>query len=372
MLTIGNKHLRKRYVYPNNITDVYLGQTHIWPYITNTVVGEWQISLSASPTSIGSEGGTVNITANATRTVTSVWVNYNGTTSEYYKTYTTETKPVTLTTSVGTISGNTVNIPENTDDQSRQITITATIDGVSKQVVITQDAAFSAHYWFAIGLSDQEEFGESVTLDYPLTPETTSSPQYSIKMRSRYYTSETEYTGIPYTASSNVSWIKVTQPADRNGFGWELQDNDTGKDRSGTITLVQDETNDKVYVYINQGIRNNWTSHYHAYNPNDNDADDDAATITSSGGTIYLVGGVYHTDVNSMLYPDDITWSVTNGATFSKTTTPNDGNNDSINDPTYRTELTIPQNDTSSEKTYTVTLTCGWIKNSKLKIVQSA
>lgn len=35
MLTIGNKRVIKRYVHLNNVTDVYLGENHIWPYVTS-------------------------------------------------------------------------------------------------------------------------------------------------------------------------------------------------------------------------------------------------------------------------------------------------------------------------------------------------
>ena len=140
MLTIGNKHLRKRYVYPNNITDVYLGENHIWPYVTSIDTTAWVITLTSSSNTVSANGGTITLTSQAERQKVSTWVNYDGTSSEYYKTYTKETASTTLSTTVGTISGNKLTIPANTQTSSRNIVVTASYGGVTKSITITQGA----------------------------------------------------------------------------------------------------------------------------------------------------------------------------------------------------------------------------------------
>jgi len=141
MLTIGNKHLRKRYIYPNNVVDVYTGHNHIWPYITDVIASPWVVSLSASPTIVPASGGIVTLTYSAERTVTTTWVHYDGTSSNYYTTYETETAVASVTSTIGSISGNELTIPENPSTTSRDIEVTATYGGSSKTVIITQEAA---------------------------------------------------------------------------------------------------------------------------------------------------------------------------------------------------------------------------------------
>lgn len=141
MLTIGNKHLRKRYIYPNNVVDVYTGHNHIWPYITDVITLPWMISLSASPMIVPASGGVVTLTYSAERTVTTTWVHYDGTSSNYYTTHEIETAVASVTSTIGSISGNKLTIPENPSTTSRDIKVTATYGGNSKIVIITQEAA---------------------------------------------------------------------------------------------------------------------------------------------------------------------------------------------------------------------------------------
>lgn len=140
MLTIGGKHLRKRYVRPNNITDIYSGATHIWPYITDTIISEWDIQLSASQTNVSNEGGSITLIHSTSRTITDVWVNYDGNTANCYKTYTTESTTASLSTTLGTINGNILTIPANSEYSDKTITITASYGGVNKSIIITQEA----------------------------------------------------------------------------------------------------------------------------------------------------------------------------------------------------------------------------------------
>lgn len=138
MLLIDGRHLRKRYVYPNNVFNIHHNSNHIWPYITGTLVGEWEISLSASPTNISKNGGAIILSCSASRVITYIWVNYDGNTYEYFKTQTVETGVCVLGTTFGKLTENTLIIPSNPYDYDRSITVTAHCGGVTKKIKITQ------------------------------------------------------------------------------------------------------------------------------------------------------------------------------------------------------------------------------------------
>lgn len=91
----------------------------------------WKLTLSVSPTSIPSSGGTATITSSCTRTYT----NSNGQPGG------TETSAVSLSTSVGSISGNTLTVPANSGDSAKTITVTATAQGLTKTTNLSQEGA---------------------------------------------------------------------------------------------------------------------------------------------------------------------------------------------------------------------------------------
>lgn len=91
----------------------------------------WNLTLSVSPTSIANSGGTATITSSCTRTYT----NSNGQPGG------TETSAVSLSTSVGSISGNTLTVPANSDTSTKTITVTATAQGLTKTANLSQAAA---------------------------------------------------------------------------------------------------------------------------------------------------------------------------------------------------------------------------------------
>lgn len=106
--------------------------------------GEWTISVSASPTSVSSSGGTSTITASAKRTV--YWASGD---------VTEETGNPTLSTNLGSLSSSsspsTLTLGENTSTSSRTATIKATHGGKSATCTVTQSGATpSTTYTFSI------------------------------------------------------------------------------------------------------------------------------------------------------------------------------------------------------------------------------
>lgn len=145
MLLINGKHLRKRLVFPHNISKVEHNDLHVWPYITNTEVGEWELSFSASPTTVSKEGGKVTLTCTAKRVITYTWVNYDGLNYEYYKTQSIENGTCTYGTTFGKLNGNVLTIPNNPYDYERIIYVTAHCSGITKQIAITQGSGSQSY-----------------------------------------------------------------------------------------------------------------------------------------------------------------------------------------------------------------------------------
>lgn len=101
----------------------------------------WVVSISASPQTIGASGGLSEISTSARRSCTWTW-NGVGTTHTD-----TETSAPALSGSADgfTLSGKTVTASNNTTTNSRSITVTATHEGVSKSINITQSAGSKSY-----------------------------------------------------------------------------------------------------------------------------------------------------------------------------------------------------------------------------------
>jgi hypothetical protein len=122
----------------NGVTDY----CDVMQYGGNKVTGSWtswQITISASPTNIAASGGSSTITCSAVRTRNYTW---NGVGTTYTE---TENGSPTLSKSgdgtlSGTTSGSKLTYGNRTTTTSRSTIVTATYDGVSKSINITQSA----------------------------------------------------------------------------------------------------------------------------------------------------------------------------------------------------------------------------------------
>lgn len=122
----------------NGVTDY----CDVMQYGGNKVTGSWtswQVTISASPMNIAASGGSSTILCNASRTRNYTW---NGVGTTYTE---TENGSPTLTKSgdatlSGTTSGSKLTYDNRTATTSRNTTVTATYNGVSKSINITQSA----------------------------------------------------------------------------------------------------------------------------------------------------------------------------------------------------------------------------------------
>lgn len=104
----------------------------------------WSVNISASPTNIAAAGGSSTITCNATRSRQYTW---NGVGQNFLE---TENGSPTLSKSgdgtlSGTTSGSKLTYGNRTTTTSRSTTVTATYNGVSKSINITQSAGSKSY-----------------------------------------------------------------------------------------------------------------------------------------------------------------------------------------------------------------------------------
>ena len=211
-----------------------------------TEYGNWttgSLSVSASPSGIGSSGGTSRLSATASQSRPK-YTKWNGIT-----TGTTEYRSVDVSSSASwsgsasgfSRSGTTVTVAANGSTSSRNCTYTASYGGKSGHVTIHQDGkpadVITYGYIFTLGAvsgDDVVSTGGTVT--------------YSVTSQKITYTngSETSRSNIGWSASANVSWISAgTNSA-------TVSENPTTSDRSGTITLTQNESGRKLSITVYQ------------------------------------------------------------------------------------------------------------------------
>lgn len=191
--------------------------------------GEWTISVSASPTSVSSSGGTSTITASAKRTV--YWASGD---------VTEETGNPTLSTNLGSLSSSsspsTLTLGENTSTSSRTATINATYSGKSATCTVTQSGATpSTTYTFSINpykvnVGSSGGSGSVTISSYKTVGSSTYDVDYSI-----------DSSTLPSWASFNKSTSTFT-----------IQSTTSTTGRTARVYFDQDESGKRDYAELTQ------------------------------------------------------------------------------------------------------------------------
>lgn len=191
--------------------------------------GEWTISVSASPTSVSSSGGTSTITASAKRTV--YWASGD---------VTEETGNPALSTILGSLSSayspSTLTLGENTSTSSRTAVIKATHDGKSAICTVTQSGATpSTTYTFSINpykvnVGSSGGSGSVTISSYKTVGSSTYDVDYSI-----------DSSTLPSWASFNKSTSTFT-----------IQSTTSTTSRTAEVYFDQDESGKRVYAKLTQ------------------------------------------------------------------------------------------------------------------------
>ena len=191
--------------------------------------GEWTISVSASPTSVSSSGGTSTITASAKRTV--YWVSGD---------VTEETGNPTLSTNLGSLSSSsspsTLTLGENTSTSSRTATIKATHGSKSATCTVTQSGATpSTTYTFSVNpykvnVGSSGGSGSVTISSYKTVGYNTYDVDYSI-----------DSSTLPSWASFNKSTSTFT-----------IQSTTSTTGRTAKVYFDQDESGKRDYAELTQ------------------------------------------------------------------------------------------------------------------------
>lgn len=189
--------------------------------------GEWTISVSASPTSVSSSGGTSTITASAKRTV--YWASGD---------VTEETGNPTLSTNLGSLSSSsspsTLTLGENTSTSSRTATIKATHGSKSATCTVTQAGAEpTIEYVFTISPWQVNVGASGGTGDIGFTSyKLVNGNQISL--------------GYSIDSSTLPSWATYS-----NGR-FTISSNSSTSSRSANVYFTQSESGKRDYATISQ------------------------------------------------------------------------------------------------------------------------
>ena len=163
----------------NGVTDY----CDIMQYGGNKVAGSWtswQVTISAGPMNIAAAGGSSTIICNAVRTRNYTW---NGVGTTYTE---TENGSPTLSKSgdgtlSGTTSGSKLTYGNRTTTTSRSTTVTATYNGVSKSINITQSAGskVTGKMTYHTDIYDRNSSNYTDYTSYPVTYDIGGEPVIS-------------------------------------------------------------------------------------------------------------------------------------------------------------------------------------------------
>lgn len=163
----------------NGITDY----CDVMQYGGNKVTGSWtswQVTISASPMNIAASGGSSTILCHASRTRKYTW---NGVGTTYTE---TENGSPTLSKSGdgalnGTTSGSKLTYGNRTTTTSRSTTVTATYNGVSKSINITQSAGskVTGKMTYHTDIYDRNSSNYTDYTSYPVTHDIGGEPVIS-------------------------------------------------------------------------------------------------------------------------------------------------------------------------------------------------
>lgn len=279
--------------------------------------GEWTISVSASPTSVPSSGGTSTITASAKRTV--YWASGD---------VTEETGNPTLSTNLGSLSSNsspsTLTLGENTSTSSRTATIKATHGGKSATCTVTQSGATpSTTYTFSVNpykvsVGSSGGSGSVTITSHKTVGSSTYDVDYSI-----------DSSTLPSWASFNKSTSTFT-----------IQSTTSTTGRTAKVYFDQDESGKRDYAEITQtGYTPTYTFNVSPTNLSVTAAETNETLTVNSYKTVLESDGSETTESLNYEFSSNASW-----VNAARTTT----------NTTY---ITVAQNLTTNQRSAKITLT---------------
>lgn len=210
---------------------------------TGYTYGSWSVSLTANSYTIGNTGGSVTLYPSASRPR---YANYTSGSNTRDGSNRATPSLSTNGTSGFSLSGTTLSASENTSTSSRSIRVTASYEGASDYVDITQGGASVSYnyyfYWNGAGASE--------SIHHAASGDTLSKTfiSYKKKVINGSETSDTYNVGV--SLSGTPSWSSVTVSG--KTVSSKASENVEESSRSATVTVTQNESGKEITLYINQ------------------------------------------------------------------------------------------------------------------------
>lgn len=211
---------------------------------TGYTYGSWSVSLTANSYTIGNTGGSVTLYPSASRPR---YANYTSGSNTVDGSDSATPSLSTNGTSGFSLSGTTLRASENTSTSSRSIRVTASYEGASDYVYITQGgASVSYNYYF-----NWNGAGASESIHHAASGDTLSKAfiSYKKKVINGSETSDTYDVGV--SLSGTPSWSSVTVSG--KTVSSKASENTEESSRSATVTVTQRESGKKLTLDITQG-----------------------------------------------------------------------------------------------------------------------
>ena len=234
----------------------------------------WTINISADKTSIGATGGTATISTSASRTRSYTWNDVAGSGG-------TETGTGTPTLSkvsgAGSFASNKVTYDNNTSTSARSTVIRATMDSVTKDITVTQNAGSKTYSsWGAWSIS----LSANVTTIAAAGGNATLSTSAT---RSRTW--QWNGTGTTYTenASGSPTLSKVNGAASLSGSTVSYGNNTSTSSRSSVFRATIDSATKDITINQSAGSKSygSWSS-WSVY------CNASSYTVAASGGSVTI------------------------------------------------------------------------------------
>lgn len=210
---------------------------------TGYTYGSWSVSLTANSYTIGNTGGSVTLYPKASKLR---YANYTSGSNVLDGSDRATPSLSTNGTSGFSLSGTTLSASENTSTSSRSIRVTASYEGASDYVDITQGGASVSYnyyfYWNGAGASE--------SIHHAASGDTLSKTfiSYKKKVINGSETSDTYDVGV--SLSDTPSWSSVTVSG--KTISSKASENTKESSRSATVTVTQSESGKKLTLDITQ------------------------------------------------------------------------------------------------------------------------
>lgn len=226
----------------------------------------WSVSISASPTNIAAAGGSSTITCNATRSRQYTW---NGIGQNFPE---TENGSPTLSKSgdgtlSGTTSGSKFTYGNRTTTTSRSTTVTATYNGVSKSINITQSAGSKSYgnKVYHTDIYDKDSSNYTDYTGYPLTHDVGGQPTIAAGDSVVTYcrlriTQPWTWNGVSGSGGTDTTYMSAKDVSITSQSNCTTTVKDVGNNNLIMFTsVVPANTNDSARTWFFTWKWNNWS-----------------------------------------------------------------------------------------------------------------